>query len=89
VTSRYSAIAQESNTTRSPSTITGTLPWPEKASLSLSVKRQGMVSTVSPLCASANFVRQQYGLKRSAGSAPARSYNVTDMFSLHPIGAAA
>ena len=32
-----------------------------------------MVSTASPLCASAILVRQQYGLNRSAGSAPARS----------------
>ena len=40
---------------------------------SLSVKRQGTVSADRPLWASAMRVFQQWGLKRSDGSAPARS----------------
>src|SRR5580658_1882340 len=72
-------MSQLSQTTVSPSRITGTRPWPEKAIASLSVNRQGSVSTARPLCASAIRVRQQYGLNRSAGSAPARSYSTIDI----------
>jgi hypothetical protein len=52
-------MSQESNTITWPSCRTGTLSWPEAAIASLSVKRQGMVSTSSPLCASAILMRQQ------------------------------
>ena len=73
----------------SPSRITGTRPWPENASASFSVKRQGIVSTASPLCASAMRVRQQYGLNRSAGSAPARSCITIAIARLPSIGRSA
>ena len=52
-------MVQESETHLSPSTSTGTRPWPEAAIAVFSVKRQGMVSTSSPLCASAMRARQQ------------------------------
>jgi len=57
----------------SPSRITGTRFWPEKAIAALSVKRHGTVSTASPLWASASLARQQNGLNRRDGSAAARS----------------
>ena len=47
--------------------------------LSVSVNRQGTVSTANPLCASAILARQQNGLNRRSGSAPARSYSVMVM----------
>ena len=59
--------------------MTGTLAWPENAITSVSVKRHGTVSTGTPLCAKANRVRQQYGLNRMSGFAPAKSYRTTLM----------
>ena len=52
-------MAQESGTTFSPSTSTGTVLLPEKAMVSLSVIRTGTDSTSNPLWARAKRVRQQ------------------------------
>ncbi len=52
-------MAQESGTTVSPSTSTGTVVPPEKAMASLSVMRTGRDSASSPLWARASRVRRQ------------------------------
>src|SRR5271155_4903254 len=65
---------QESAIQRSPSTRTGTNVWPDAAISAFSVKRHGIVSTGSFLCAKASRMRQQYGLNLRSGAAPARSY---------------
>ncbi|MNT49804.1 hypothetical protein D3C72_1866790 [compost metagenome] len=69
-------MRQESLTTCSSCTSTGTSFWPENSIASFSVKRHGTVLADSPLWASAMCVFQQCGLKRSVSSAPARSYRV-------------
>jgi hypothetical protein len=67
-------MAHESLTAQVPSTITGTRSDPANAIALFSVKCHGIVSTSSPLCASAIFVRQQNGLNLRLLSLPARSY---------------
>ncbi len=66
-------MRQESATVVSPSRSSGTRPWPEKAISSFSVKRHGRRSASRPLWAKAMRLFQQWGLKRSAASAPASS----------------
>jgi hypothetical protein len=53
------AIAQESASHLPLSMIVGTRPRPPGAITAFSVKRHGRVSSASPLCASANLMRQQ------------------------------
>src|SRR6266851_3847356 len=67
-------MAHESLTAQVPSTITGTRSDPANAITFFSVKCHGIVSTSSPLCASAILVRQQNGLNLRLLSLPARSY---------------
>ncbi len=71
--------------TASPrSTITGTrLLGGEPGKAVFSVKRQAIVRAFSPLCASAMRMRQQYGLNRCSGSAPASSYKSIILKSRH------
>src|SRR3954470_16565671 len=72
-------MIQESATGLSPSRITGTFSEPCGAIAAFSVKRHGIDSAVSPLCASAIRVRQQYGLNGRVASAPTSSNSFSDI----------
>jgi hypothetical protein len=53
----------------------GMRPCPVRLITSFSVKRQGVVSNVRPLCSNAILARQQKGLKRSFGLLPAQFHH--------------
>ncbi len=72
-------MVQESTTALSPSSSTGTFSEPCGAIAPFSVKRHGMVSADSPLCANAIRVRQQNGLKGRDASVPTSSKSLSDI----------
>src|SRR3954464_10042011 len=76
-------MIQESATGLSPSSITGTFSEPCGAIAAFSVKRHGIDSAPSPLCASAIRVRQQYGLNGRVSSVPTSSNSFSAIASLH------
>lgn len=66
-------MAKESDTTWSPSRITGTVLDTPPSTLATSRKRVGTERNSSPLCRSAIATFQQCGLKGLRSSAPTRS----------------
>ena len=73
MSSRYSAIAQLSDTMRVAVANHWHPPLAGEARAAFSVKRQGIVVHCQPLVREGHPGAPQYGLNRSAGSAPARS----------------